>query len=160
MKFDYKVYPRDPVPGALKGITFQPKIPLHVFGPKGKIRFDALVDTGSALTIFPRFIADQVGVTLHERNVTHTSGIGEGNVRLFHAKDIELELQIDEGMYRWSAPVWFSESDESPALLGRKGFLEFFTATFHGDEHILTLEPNKNFHGKVLNIWDQETIKP
>lgn len=147
MNFDYKVYPRDPVLGAQEGITFQPKIPIQVFGPKGETRFDALVDTGADLTIFPRFNADHVGADLHERNLAHTSGIGEGNVKLFYAEGIELGLQVDGELYRWSAPVWFSESDESPALLGRKGFLEYFTATFDGDNHILTLKPNKRFSG-------------
>ncbi len=155
MKFDYKVYPRDPAPGAPEGITFQPKIPVAVFGPTGKTRFDALVDTGADQTIFPRFNASNVGAELHERNSTHTNGIGGHSVKLFYAEGIELELRIDGEIYRWKAPVWFSESDESPALLGRKGFLEYFTATFDGDNHLLTLEPNKRFPGKVTNIWDK-----
>lgn len=155
MKFEYKVYPRDPVPGAPEGVIFQPKIPIIIHGPTGKMPFDALVDTGADHTIFPRLNAEHIGASLHERNLSHTSGIGPEAVKSFYAEGIELELQVDGEKYKWSAPVWFSETDDFPALLGRKGFLEYFTATFDGDGHILTLKPCKRFPGKVTDIWSK-----
>lgn len=153
MKFEYKVYPRDPVPGAPEGIMFQPKIPITIYGPTGIMPFDALVDTGADHTIFPRFNAKHIGAPLYERNLSYTNGIGPEGVKSFYADGIELELRVDGEVCRWISPVWFSESDDFPALLGRKGFLEYFTATFDGQNHVLTLEPNNTFPGKVNNLW-------
>src|SRR3989344_6038711 len=158
MKFEYKIYPRDPVPGAPEGLIFQPKIPITVYGPTGKISFDALVDTGADHTIFPRFNASHIGAPLHEKNVSYTNGIGSDGIKSFYAEGIELEMKVDNEICRWTAPVWFSEQDDFPALLGRKGFLEYFTATFDGENSILTLEPNGNFSGNVVNIWDPDKI--
>lgn len=155
MKFDYKRYPRQPIPGAHEGFVLQPKIPITIYGPTGELSFDALVDTGSDQTIFPRFNADHIGAKLHEHNSAHTTGISSAGSKTFYAEGIELLLQLDGEKYKWPAPIWFSESDDFPPLLGRKGFLEFFTATFDGLQNVLTLEPNKNFSGKELDIWQK-----
>ena len=59
--------------------------------------------------------------------------------------DVEMELVHAGTSVRWPAHVYFAadEHEEQTIILGREGFLDFFTATFLGGELALNLEPNE-----------------
>jgi hypothetical protein len=58
--------------------------------------------------------------------------------------DVELELARADGRLRWPAHVYFltAGTDEETIIRGQQGFLDYFTATFMGEECVLDLEPN------------------
>ncbi|OGY35406.1 MAG: hypothetical protein A3E36_01770 [Candidatus Andersenbacteria bacterium RIFCSPHIGHO2_12_FULL_45_11b] len=153
MKFSYSPFSREHIVGAREGIIYKPTLPIIVHGPTGTFGLDALADTGSDQILFPRYVASLVGVSLGQQNSAHVSGVGEKRMPIFFVDGIELSLQSDGQAYRWPARVWFSDSDEMPALLGHIDFLQFFTSTFDGKTHELALEPNKEFPGKLTDLW-------
>jgi hypothetical protein len=61
--------------------------------------------------------------------------------------DVELELVHADGNLRWLAHAFFAaagaDENDPTAILGREGFLEYFTAKFIGHEFALELEPNE-----------------
>ena len=59
--------------------------------------------------------------------------------------DIEFELVHPDGNLRWPSRVYFvsGDADKDTLILGHQGFLEYFTATFDGENWTLTLEANE-----------------
>jgi hypothetical protein len=68
---------------------------------------------------------------------------GGGEIVLSFA-DVELELVHLGERLRWLVRVYFAadDADGQTLILGHQGFLEYFTATFIGEECALDLEPN------------------
>jgi hypothetical protein len=122
----------------------RPEIPLVIRGPAGEQDLLGLVDTGSDLTIFPKSVADDLGIALTAspgRPVVGFSGhptsllIGRAAIRIEQGSDV----------IGWEDDLLFHDSgstENEPAILGHIGFLEFFTATFDGANGILTLTDN------------------
>lgn len=153
MRIPYRQYPAQVAPGFEEGILYRPMIPIIVISPTGEIGFEALVDTGSDQTIFPRADAARAGVVFDKRYASHVKGRLPGDSEeLVSGKAIQLAMQLDNEVYRWSATVWFSDVGGVP-ILGHSGFLEYFEATFFGDEHELELKPVKGFPGVATDIW-------
>lgn len=153
MKFSYRRHSREKIPGAEEGVIYKPIIPVVAYGPAGVFGFDGLVDTGSDQILLPSYLASYLGVRLQNKNKAHVSSVGDNRSGIYFVDGIELALESSGKGYRWPARVWFSDSDESPALLGHIDFLQFFTSTFDGKSHELTLEPNKDFPGKLTDLW-------
>lgn len=153
MKFLYRRHSRDKIPGASEGVIYKPIVPIVAYGPSRSFGFDGLVDTGSDQIILPAHIASYIGVSLHNKNKAHISSFVENRAAIFFVDNIHLALHSGGQVYRWPARVWFSDSNESLALLGHIDFLQFFTSTFDGKNHELILEPNSMFHGKLVDLW-------
>jgi len=149
VKFSYKKSLITPAPGFESGLLYQSKIPVLLSGPKGVMRFDALVDTGSDQTIFPLLDIEEITGILIDRNTkSEVRGrLEQHKEELFLGSKCVLRLAVEEEVYEFPSSIWFSDDGNSPAILGHSGFLEFFTSTFDGDGHVLTLEPNKRFSG-------------
>jgi hypothetical protein len=60
--------------------------------------------------------------------------------------DVEPELGRPDGNLRWLSRVYFAPDDASQEtlILGHQGFLDYFTASFNGDECTLELTPNRH----------------
>ncbi len=123
-------------------------------GPEGERRFNALVDTGSDLTILPAYdVRDFTGIHIDRKTRAAVQGRSESHrEELFLGKACTLVLSGDNESYLWKTNVWFSDDSSSPPILGHIGFLEFFTATFDGLKKELALSPNKNFPGRAKKI--------
>jgi hypothetical protein len=123
--------------------VFRPEVEILVHGPNGSKVLQALVDTGSDNTVFPAYVARELGIRVQSATGPAAEAFGGHQVALSYA-DIELELIHVEGNVRWTAQAFFlvEESDEETVIVGRDGFLEYFTATFIGDEFALELKPN------------------
>ncbi len=153
MKFSYRRHSREKIPGATEGVIYNPIIAFVAYGPAGFFGFDGLVDTGSDQILLPGYLASYLGVTFQKQNKSHVSSVGDNRFGIYFVDGIELALQSNSQGYRWPARVWFSESDDAPALLGHIDFLQFFTSTFDGKNRELILEPNKDFPGKLTDLW-------
>jgi hypothetical protein len=59
-------------------------------------------------------------------------------------------LRISDGIEfrEWTATVGFVQTRLRHSLLGFAGFLQYFTATFHGDREEVELVVNSLYHGK------------
>lgn len=96
---------------------------------------EMLVDTGADYTLLPRFLAEQLGISLtRDCRSFETSGVGgKSKVFLFKKKVI-----IKLGGLERKIPLGFLANDYIPPLLGRQGFFETFKVTF--EKFILTFE--------------------
>ncbi|MEX0649408.1 MAG: hypothetical protein WD200_00210 [Candidatus Andersenbacteria bacterium] len=151
MKFNYELRPSKPYEGGLP--IFEPIVPIELLGPTGAIRFRALLDTGSHISVFPNISASSKHLT---GNSSKLRGVVAGNEKLiFEGRGISICIGSDGEKYVWEAGVWFTEDDTHRPTLGVLGCLEYFNAEFRGQERTVTLEPAENFPGKVVSLWER-----
>lgn len=122
----------------------RPVITIRVVGPKSDARWDALVDSGADETLFPLSLADALGIELDQQMTSEAAGISGDRRKIFYG-DVELRIESVQEFVAWKTTVGFvdfgSVSDEV-IILGHGGCLDFFTATFDGENAKLELVPN------------------
>jgi predicted aspartyl protease len=123
--------------------VLRPEIPILVTGPKRTRQFQALVDTGTDYTVLPKSVADDCGIPTAPGNGPPLKVFGGESLKTSFG-DVQFELRQENVRIRWNARVQFfdfpSAEDES-LLLGHVGFLDYFDATFQGQQGMLTLVP-------------------
>ena len=125
-------------------LLMRPEIPVTVVGSRGRVTYSALVDTGADNVVFPRSVADQLGIDLNPSRRSEAIGFGGGSVALL-SSTATLEIANPTALFRWSSQALFSDcqpQDDDVILLGYFGFLEFFQANFDGLRGWLELIPN------------------
>lgn len=154
MKFPYKLYRVTKAPSVPEGMIWRPRIPVLIIGPTGELRIEALIDTGSDQTIFPQVDMSRIGADIDADRKSQVRGLASHEEELSLGKSIKLGLQLDNETYVWPAMVWLSNAADSPALLGRSGFLEYFDVTFYGKKLEVELKPTSGFPGVVSDLWE------
>jgi predicted aspartyl protease len=138
---------RQPLP-SLGGALFRPRpvIAVTVIGPVGSAALDCLVDTGADDTVFPDNIAIRIGLDLSNAPTFSAAGVGlvASNIRFAL---VRLRLVRASEQREWQAWVGFTSAPLRQPLLGFAGFLQYFTATFHGDAEKLELTVNATYPG-------------
>lgn len=148
MRFPYQQYRMKStvLPG---GIVRRPEISVKLIGPAGAIKVDALVDTGSDLTLMPRWIAGQIGATVDDKARSPLGGI-TGQVVQVSPGDVELEITSNGSYFRWATAVMFVNyppGSKATVILGHSGFLDFFRVTFDGSARELEIQITPSFGG-------------
>lgn len=125
-------------------LILRPVITIRVVGPNADARWDALLDSGADETLFPLSLAEVLGVELDQELISEAAGISGDRLKI-HYGDVELQIESDQDVVAWKTTVGFvdfgSASDEV-IILGHGGCLDFFTATFDGEQAELELKPN------------------
>jgi hypothetical protein len=125
-------------------LLLRPEIPIRVVGSAGSARFRALVDTGSDNTIFPKSVADNLGVTVAPGTGPELIAFGGQKLAVLFG-DVVIEIEDEQEKLRWPARVQFFEfatTEDQTLVMGHAGFLDYFTATFDGKLCELTLIAN------------------
>lgn len=111
------------------GTVYRPVAKVSFQSPKKHTWTDTwmVVDTGADFTILPRYLSEDLGISLeHDCIKDTTSGVGgEKTVYLYKEK-----INVKLGSFNRKVPLAFLDSNEVPALLGRLGFLETFDTQF------------------------------
>jgi hypothetical protein len=107
MKFPYRLHPIAPTRSIPDGIIVRPMIPLRVIGPLGAIPIRALLDSGADETLFPRSIADAIGIEIDQNEAWAFAGIGGQSLRAAPGA-VRLELSDRARTVRWTAVVQFA----------------------------------------------------
>lgn len=143
MRFDYSAILSSAPDIGDAVVIFRPEVRIRVHGPNGAGDFLALVDTGADNTILPEAIANDLGIPLKAGTGPAATAFGGQAIALSYA-DVELELMHADGDLRWSARVFFvaDDTNQETLILGHQGFLDYFTATFDGENCVLELKPN------------------
>ena len=105
-----------------------------------------LVDTGADNSIFPLSVATDLGIETVPGKGPGPTAFGGQQIALPFA-EVVLELTQEDTSIRWRARLYFAEfpnDSEKAVILGQEGFLDYFTATFIGEDCVLVLEPNKS----------------
>ncbi len=143
MKFKYRsVFSREP--GSDDFLIFRrPEIMVSIAGPLGKATSVGLVDTGSDFTIFPKRIAEYLGVPLTESKLTSAAAFGGQELPLQEG-EVVLKVTDSEDQVEWVTEVCFFDfptSESEAIILGDSSFLDYFIATFDGEASELELQP-------------------
>jgi hypothetical protein len=124
-------------------VIFRPEVRITVHGPRSSGDFLALVDTGADNTILPESIAHDLGISLTAGKGPAATSFGGQELALSYA-DVQLELVHPAKTLRWLARAFFvaDGGDGETLILGHQGFLDYFNATFSGEDCALDLEAN------------------
>lgn len=124
----------------------RPVIGVSIAGPADMIPYDGLLDSGSDDVLFPEAIAALIGIDLTNAPRGAASAFGHAAIPIRYA---EATLRIADNQERreWRAWVSFAPVVRRYALLGYAGFLQYFTATFHGDREGVELTVNGIYPG-------------
>ena len=109
-----------------------------MIGPGGTSVQRGLLDTGADDTVFDEQVAQVIGLDLTQAPTAAASGVGQVASPLRYA-EVTLRVVGNGELREWPARVGFTSSPLKRALLGFAGFLQFFTATFHGDREEVEL---------------------
>lgn len=127
---------------------WRPLVSLTVAAGTVKRRIKAVVDSGSNDTIFPLKLANVLGVPLGS-TVTHGI-VWRGQSFPLQFATVELELSDGWAGFRWTALVGCTPAPLTYPLMGIRGGLQFFDATFCGKELAVEFTINSNFQGTVF----------
>jgi hypothetical protein len=143
MKFNYSALIANASDTGEPMVLFRPEVTMRIHGPSGSRDFLALVDTGADHSILPESIARDLDIPLHPCKGPSATAFGGQQIALSYA-DVELELVHADGELRWFPRVYFvsGDADKETIILGHQGFLDYFTATFDGEECTVNLQPN------------------
>jgi Retroviral aspartyl protease len=148
LRFPYRLglSPRPLV--SLAGRSQRPRsiITVAVVGPMGSWPLDALIDTGADDTVFPEWIAPTIGIDLTNAPSCSAAGVG-GGVGVLRFAQVRLRIADNHERREWLAWVGFTAAPMNHPMLGFAGFLQYFTATFHGDREEVELAVNSRYVG-------------
>jgi predicted aspartyl protease len=142
MKFPYIKTPQsDP----RKKWISRPIIPVTLFGPKGDIRVDALIDSGADKCLFNAEIGREIGLEIEKGEKEIFSGIEGGKIIAYLHKiklqiiGIDMTIEIEAG---------FTDALGVIAILGQDGFFDAFKIKFEKDHDVIEITPVKS-HDKL-----------
>lgn len=124
----------------------RPIVMISVIGPTGTRPVQGLLDTGADDTVFPESLARSIGLDLSSAPIGQATTATLRNAPLRYA---QVHLRITDGIEQREWPAWvgFTPAKLHLPLLGFAGFLQFFTATFHGDHERVELAINRLYPG-------------
>lgn len=141
--FPYLSY-ESSAPRKSSSLIYRPEVTLRVVGPAKIKTVLALCDTGADHTILPLSMAEFLEIKMDEESRYHIQSLTGHKVRVVTGT-VALELHDEHYWVRWTTEVGFipfKHSHDEITVLGHIGCLDFFTATFDGKKHELTLKPN------------------
>lgn len=111
------------------GPVYRPIAKVSLQSPTLSIWTDTwmVVDTGADFSILPRYLADDLNISL-ERDCVKDITVGVGGFQAIYLCRMKIKARI--GKFERDIPLAFFDSNEVPALLGRLGFLETFDTEF------------------------------
>jgi len=121
----------------------RPIIPVLIESPGGKrLVVDALIDTGSDITIFPDAFAEALDINLTsrpERPVNSALGV----IATYRESEVLLELRrAPDEIFQWKTIVGFLPRRMAYSILGTKGFFEFFSLNYDARQQSLEIQPH------------------
>ncbi|MGE4001395.1 MAG: aspartyl protease family protein [Planctomycetaceae bacterium] len=121
----------------------RPIIPVIIESPAGRrLIVDALVDTGSDITLFPEDVASNLGIDLTESPARPLSS-ALGVIADYRSAEVVLELRRGTSeLFRWRTSVGFLSRQMVYSIVGTKGFFEFFALRYDASAGQLELLPN------------------
>ena len=135
MKFRYvKIPTGDPH----KKWISRPMISIVLYGPRGSIIVDALIDSGADRSLFHISLARAIGIDVSKYPKATFSGIESGEL---HASlcDVKIEILGMRGTTKVAAG--FVDSPGVSAILGQEGFFDNYRIKFEKDRDIVEIVP-------------------
>lgn len=117
-------------PTLLRENTRRPIVAVTIHGPHGlRLQTDALVDTGSDITLFSSDVAHRLKIDLNGiSSLPLMTAVGP--VAGYQPYELNLEIRRPPDVVRWTAKAGFLPRAMSLGILGTKGFFEFFDLNY------------------------------
>lgn len=119
----------DPSYADLAPFVMRPILPVALYGLRGRIEINALVDTGATETVVPMDVWNQIDPLFRPAEVGELT-TANGGVFPVKYGTVDLEIRPDKKQIRWSAKVAFTEAREE-MVLGDAGFFRYFAVEFN-----------------------------
>ncbi len=141
MRLSYVGYQVETTP-AQRGLetVYRPIVPVRLLGYRAGIRIRGLLDAAADETLLTREMADAIDLSPIPGATGKILSAG-GEAPLVYAS-LELEVTLGPDQFRWPATVGIVERAWDEALLGFRGFMEYFDVSFFG--HSLECELTRN----------------
>jgi hypothetical protein len=148
LRFSYRRFPVAQPLTSLGGRLERPRptILVSLTGPQGTFADLGLLDTGADDTLFPEYVAARIGIDLSNAPAGSGAGVGMQGVMVRYA-EATLRVSDSQEDREWKAWVGFTSAKLRQPLLGYAGFMQFFTAAFHGDLEEVELTINPTYPG-------------
>lgn len=124
----------------------RPIIGVTVIGPADNRYVHGLLDNGADDTVFPDTLATTLGIDLSNAPTLVAAGLGMVP-HTVHLAEVTLRLAGMNEQREWKAWVGFTSAKLRQPLFGYAGFMQFFTATYHGDLEEVELAVNGSYAG-------------
>lgn len=111
------------------GEVFRPIAKVSFKLPKSDLWIDTwmVIDTGADFTILPRYLSEDLTISLeHDCVKDLASGVGGDQATYLYNSKLKAKI----GDLERTVPIAFLDSNEVPPLMGRLGFLETFNTEF------------------------------
>ncbi len=123
----------------------RPLVMLHIESPTGRrVSVDALVDTGADVTLFSFSTAAQLGMDLTQAPELPI-GSAIGALTTYRTAKVVIEIRRPPEVFRWRTTVGFVPHRMAYAMLGTRGFFEFFRLAYDACASSFEIEPNGSF---------------
>lgn len=124
MKFKYHQH-NLPHPFVKNKKILRPIIPVSIAHKDHSFYFEALIDSGSDFNIFPKELAEKLGIKLQNKRKIYFSGI-ESDLNEGFIAFADLGI----GNFTINTKIIFSDAVASPGILGQFGFFDKFVVKF------------------------------
>jgi hypothetical protein len=140
MRYVYKPFRTRAPLYSLNGRQERPRpiVPVTIIGPGGTGYSRAVVDPASDDTVFHESVARLIGLDLTVAPIGEAAGVGQRPLIVRYGR-VTLRMAQSREFREWQAIVGFTAVPLRHDLLGFAGFLQYFTATFHGDQEVVEL---------------------
>ena len=128
-------------PTTVREAIHRPIVMLHVASSSGRfVNVDALVDTGADVSLFPNSMASKLGIEL-PTSPGLTIGSPIGSTTAYRLAEVQLEIRRPPDVLRWRTSIGFVDRPLPYAILGTRGFFEFFRLSYDASQHLFDLDP-------------------
>lgn len=120
----------------------RPVVSLVIESPHGsRILVDALVDTGSDVTLLTPHAADLLQLDLTDCSEVEIQS-ALGTTGTYRRLELNLELRRPPEVFRWRTPVGVVSRQLAYCILGIQGFFEYFRMTYDAHHQWIEVEPS------------------
>lgn len=144
MKVPYLSFRNKPTLLVPEAIRYRPYVRLRVHGSVRHRTIWAVLDTGADITVLPRALAEEIGVTILAGEKRTARGVS-GEAMEIVAGEVGLEIGDSDETHRWSSLIGFADfahPKQQRAILGHVGFFDQFRVTFDGVFHEVDIQRN------------------
>lgn len=126
-------------PTLIRQTLRRPIIAVTIHGPSGlSLLTDALVDTGSDVTLFSSDVARRLKIDLTSLPALPVM-TAVGPVASYQPFELTLELRRQPDVVRWTGQAGFLPRPMSLGILGTKGFFELFDLSYSARSHLVEI---------------------
>jgi len=114
-------------------IVYRPILDVYINEIGGWNKYDFIVDSGADISLMPEYIAEEIGLDWEKGQKIEMRGISQKEECFVEGRIHEIDIRIPDINLEIQIPVCFAKGN-TPFLLGREGFFDYFRITFEKEK--------------------------